>query len=365
MSDEYGIDSHKLMFHPQRVAQWLEAVTDSEKAKKVYPIYIEVSPTGACNHRCVFCAMDYIGYKPRTLNIEVMKRVVPEMGQLGVKSIMFAGEGEPLLYRDINKLAKLTVDSDIDIAFSTNGVLLKRQIVEDMIPITTWIKVSIDAGTPKTYVSIHNTQESDFTTVIDNLKYAIKYKQKWNLSCAIGAQLLLLPENSHEIETLAKICRDDIGLDYLVIKPYSQHMSSKTRRYEELNYQPFVERAKEATLLSSGNFKVIYRSETTKNHMNRHNNFKSCDAVPFFWAYVVANHDVYACSAFLQDERFRLGNLAHNSFQEIWEGEKREKLLEMMHNSFDLRECRLNCRMGYINEYLWNLKYPHPHVNFI
>ena len=30
MSDKYAIDSHKLAFHPQRVAQWIEAGDDLE-----------------------------------------------------------------------------------------------------------------------------------------------------------------------------------------------------------------------------------------------------------------------------------------------------------------------------------------------
>jgi cyclic pyranopterin phosphate synthase len=364
-SDEYRIDYHKLMFHPQRVADWIKIDSDWKKAKRVYPIYIEVSPTGACNHRCIFCAMDYIGYKRRSLDVEVMRRVFAEMGEKGVKSIMFAGEGEPFLHRNIIELAKFAVDSGIDIAFTTNGIPITEKIIESVLPITAWIKVSIDAGTPETYSFIHSTKASDFKRLLGNLKKAVEYRNNNNVLCTIGAQMLLLPENVGEIGLLAKKCRDEIGLDYLVIKPYSQHLYSKTHRYEKLDYSRIREQAKASLALSNGNFKRIYRENTIKQHIGKSKNYKMCNAVPFFWAHVMSNHHLFSCSAFLQDNRFYLGDLSENSFQEIWEGSLRMNNFLMMQDGFDIASCRINCRMNAINSYLWELKEPSPHVSFI
>lgn len=55
MGDKIRMDSHKLIYHPEQVAKWL-------RGENIYPIEVEISPSGACNHRCVFCAVDYVGY---------------------------------------------------------------------------------------------------------------------------------------------------------------------------------------------------------------------------------------------------------------------------------------------------------------
>ncbi|MBW1742853.1 MAG: radical SAM protein, partial [Deltaproteobacteria bacterium] len=66
------IDGHKLMFHVNRLNKWL-------KGEKFFPIYVEVGPSGACNHRCIFCALEYLGYEARYINTEIFKERLEEM----------------------------------------------------------------------------------------------------------------------------------------------------------------------------------------------------------------------------------------------------------------------------------------------
>ena len=93
--------------------------------------------------------------------------------------------------------------------------------------------------------------------------------------------------------------------------------------------------------------------------------YQSCYATPFFWGYIMADGSVYGCSAFLGNEKFCYGNINEAKFREIWEGEKRKTNYEFVRNELNIDECRENCRMDEINRYLWKLKHPPEHINFI
>jgi radical SAM protein with 4Fe4S-binding SPASM domain len=362
-SDRYRIDGHKLIFHPERVAQWRQALGDWEKAKSIYPIYMEISPIGICNHRCVFCAVDFVGYQNKSLDPAIFRGRLGEMAKLGVKSLMFAGEGEPALWKPLPETLDYCTKMGIDTALTTNMSLFTEKNMDSFVRNCSWIKVSMNAGTRETYSEIHRTKAADFDRVVKNFKMCDSLRQQKGYDCTMGAQMLLLPENAEEAYTLASIIKD-AGGDYLVIKPYSQHLRSMTRKYEGLDYSRLIELGSKLQELNDDNFSVIFRAQTMLKLQEERREYETCYSTPFFWAYVMSDGCVYACSAFLEDDRFNLGNIHHNTFKEIWEGEKRRACLEAV-QKLDIGECRRNCRMDDINRYLWQLSHPDRHVNFI
>ena len=54
-----------------------------------------------------------------------------QMGANGVKSVMYAGEGEPLLHKDISAIVNHAKASGIDNAFTTNGVHLTQRFLDE------------------------------------------------------------------------------------------------------------------------------------------------------------------------------------------------------------------------------------------
>lgn len=361
--DNFKMDSHKLDYHSERVAKWLDT-ENWAKAKKVYPIYLEISPSGVCNHHCLFCSLDFMGYQKKFLDADILEKRISEMAELGVKSIMFAGEGEPLLHKRMSEIAVHAKNAGIDTAFTTNATPLTEEFCKKTLGSIAWIKVSINAGKAKTYSEIHRAPKKHFFLVLDSIRKAVKIRDKNKYPCAIGVQMLLLPENMKEAAILAKRIRD-AGCDYFVVKPHSQHPKSRTTQYGKLIYShdDIETLEKDLEKFNSRNFQVVIRKHTAIK-LKEVKPYSKCCSVPFFWAYITANGDVYSCSIFLNDKNFLLGNIYKKSFQEIWEGEEREENWKLM-QEFDVSSCRKNCRMDECNRFLNQLKNPPPHVNFI
>ena len=231
---------------------------------------------------------------------------------------------------------------------------------------SSWIKVSFNGGTPEVYSAIHNTSANDFHIVSKNIEYAIKQRNAQNLDCKIGLQCLLLPDNSDTIHDLCKHAKN-IGADYLVIKPYSQHKFSETTTYSTIDYADYLYLEDELASYNDENFDVVFRVNTIKNWINQNDSrYCKCLATPSTWAYIMADGSVYTCSAFLLDDRFRLGSITDQTFDEIWSSDRRMHHSQYILDQHDISECRVNCRMDQVNRYLDNIVNQNvPHINFV
>lgn len=346
------VDSNRLSLHPKRVSEWIEK-------GDVFPIYVEIGPTNRCNHRCMFCALDYLEKGGFDIDREVMLKAIKEMAENGVKSIMFAGEGESVLHKDIVDFVRTAKENGIDVAITTNGALLDKEKAEKIIPYLSWIRISLDAGTKESYSRIHGTREEDFERTLENIRNIVRIKKEKNLGITIGVQFLLISENINEIVDFAKLMKE-IGVDNIQIKPYSHHPSSKNDL--SIDYSKTGEIEEELKKLEDENFQVAFRKNTMERLMEG-KDYEECHGLPFF-ALIDSKGNVIPCNLFYNNPEFTYGNLNEKSFSEIWKGEKRKEILKKIKES-KLVMCREACRLDSANRYLKQLKNPHPHVNFI
>lgn len=353
MASNIRIDSHKLIYHPEAVARWL-------KGENIYPIEIEISPSGACNHRCIFCGVDHAGYQANFLNKDILMRDICHMSKKGLKSVICAGEGEPLLNKDMPDIANGIKAYGVDVAMSTNGALFTEEKIRDCLGAFTWVRFSVASMEKNSYDLIQRGRSDDLERVKANIQEAVRVKRDKGYETTLGVQCLLLPENAAQLPAMAKELRE-IGVDYLTIKPYLQHLHSGNAL--DVNYEQMQDLEEEMKQYETADFAVYYRANAIKN---RHSVkcYKECWALPFM-AHIDAKGNVWTCVFNMGAEEFKYGNIYENTFEEIWEGKQRQQVIQMIRNLNLNETCPSTCRLDQMNRYLEELKHPGGHVNFI
>lgn len=347
------MDSHKLIYHPETVSRWM-------KGENIYPIEMEISPSGACNHRCVFCAVDYIGYQPDFLQKDIILRDISQMSEKGLKSVICSGEGEPLLNRDMPDIANGIKACGVDVAMSSNGVLFTKEKVGDCLAAFTWIRFSVASMDEASYDKIQRGKSGDLDKVKENLEEAVRIKRDKNLKTTLGVQCLLLPDNMKQLPDMAKQLRE-IGVDYLTVKPYSQHLHSENSF--QIDYQAMLSMEQEINQYATEEFAVYFRAGAMQK-VHHKKCYPQCYGLPFM-THIDAKGNVWPCIAHIGTEEFCYGNIYEQTFENIWEGTKRQEIVQRLHSLDINKVCREACRLDEINQYLHELKHPGEHVNFI
>lgn len=353
---DYRMDGQKLIMHVERLQRWLQG-------KLVAPIYAEVGLSGSCNHRCVFCSFDYLKYKPVLLEENVACRFIDEAAKAGVRALLYSGEGEPFLHPRAARIIAFTKQKGIDVAVSTNGVFLKQRTLDEVLPFLTWMRVSLNAGTAKTYAKVHGARKEDFSNVLRNLARAVKTKAQTQSQTVLGVQCVLLPQNFKEIVTEAKALRD-VGIDYFTVKPFSMHPSSLNgQSHWSLGDKVLFRLRQKLQALETDTFQIIFRTRAIEK-MREARPYLKCLGLPFA-VHVTAAGDVFTCNYFIGKAQYSLGNIKRASLNAILKSTKRQKIIHYAASAMDINACRKSCRLDEINRFLWELKHPGAHSNFI
>ncbi len=352
MSNLY-IDGSKLLYHLDRVNDWQKGVT-------IFPVHVEISPSSACNQRCILCCVDYKNHKPSFLSRDVLLGLVDEFALHGVKSFLLAGEGEPLLNKNVPEFIVKSNKKGIDSAINSNAVFFKKDIAKEILPYLSWARLTIQSSDPETYALIHGTKESDFHTAIENIKNAVQIKKEMKLDVTIGIQQILINENYSNVFEVAKLAKE-IGVDYFTVKRFCKHPENSYDVPEDL-YKKSIDQFKQCEELSDENFKTLIRWNQFENQCVR--NYKKCIGLPFI-TQILANGGVYPCCMFFDDETKSFGNLNQNSFSGIWLGNRKREIMNDIKENIDVEKCMTYCRHHSTNILLWKYFEPPAHINFI
>ena len=282
------------------------------------------------------------------------------MAERGLKSVICSGEGEPLLNKDLPEIVTSIKVLGVDVAMSSNAVLLTEEVVERCLAAFTWIRFSVASTEPESYMRIHRGRPQDLELVLKNIGYAVQYKREHGLATTLGVQCLLIRDNLPQVVEQAKKLRE-LGVDYFTVKPYSQHLHSEN--HMSVDYSDLQALEQELRACETEDFKVYYRANAMQK-MHKLKPYKECLGLPFM-THIDAKGNVWPCIAHLGTEGMSYGNIYEQTFEEIWKGRQRQAVMQKINGADINKICRDACRLDEINKYLHELRHPGAHVNFI
>ncbi len=332
---------NKIFAHPDRLSEWI-------KTWSVKPISVEIDPTNKCNHNCPFCAGNRLFWNAE-LSLDNMKNIINQL-QSFVKGIVFTGWGEPFMNPNTINAIIHANKAWIDVWVITNGWLLHNYNLDDLVLNTKRIRISISWLNKDDFARKNGLWDNEYEQVWLNASNLVKAKHQTKSQSTIG--IWYLTEDKENYEDMRDFCRKakEIWADYVQFRPY---------HHVKTNIIEYIEKCKEE--FKDNTFDVLYSKEKYER--------KAYDyEIAFadeFRTVITADGSMYPDCFTRGIKDFCFGNLLQNSFDEIWNSEKRKEIIQ---NKLKQKNCPRQCFQDPLNQILWDIRKINSkgkHLNFI
>jgi len=268
-------------------------LVDYLNGEKIFPINIEISPSGICNAHCDWCF-----YKDspdnHLIDTKLMLKTIKELESFA-QAITWTGGGEPTLHPDFRKFIKTNLKQGL----FTNGLKVNYDP-----SIFEWIRVS----------------KTDKDWPVKNIKKLRKCK-------TLGMCINYLG-NDEAIKEGLKVARK-VKADYLQVRP-ALNVGNNLTFVKRPNLQDKL------LLLTDYKFEECSKERT----------YDRCEGfhfVPFIWQ----DGDVDVCAYHKGDKKFNLGNLYQNDLMSI---------LQNAPEYVKVKDCQICCKNHEINKLISNMR---------
>lgn len=339
-----------------------------KKRRQPNPVHLYIVVSDACNQNCNFCAYrmkDYVHAEvfgdnptrliPTTKAIEILG----DAARMGVKAIQFTGGGEPTMHKDLSKIMLVAHALGLQTALVTNGVLLNEEL-NDVLIDSSWLRVSLDAGTNETYRRLRQVKSKDtFEKVQENVRRIVARRNEASASeLYIGCSFIVTRDNWQEVIQAAELAAS-LGVDDLRIGP------AYTAKHNEY-FAEFGEKAdalcREVEAMSSDGFHVSNQFTQRREDLALGPpEYERCPHMQLT-TLIGANLNVYACCVNSYNEEGLIGSIKDKSLLQLWNSRQKWEYVDR----FDARKCprcQFNDKNREINALVGDL--PDLHTNFV
>lgn len=353
------LGAEKIIYNADRLLQIKEK-------GDTFPVHIQIGLTEYCCHKCIFCHTEFATAdttKNATMDREVLIQFLKEAAQCGTKAVTLVGSGEPLLHPQIVEILYDIKNIGLNIGIFTNGSRVNDVLRKAILDTCTFVRFSVNASNREEHEKVHQVKD-DFDNIVNNIRMLVEErKMRKQKLPTLGTQLVFYEDNYRTMVDAAKLWKK-VGVDYFEIKPViaGEGNSVNVKIFPAKDTQHVLQLMNQAKELEDETFQVYTKyGQYQASITDEKRCYGRCYAQSIqsnLWAdgnlFLCANHE---------SEEDVLGNIYHESFREIWLGERRKSILKNLRVS----QCPKGCIGHALNEFIWDYMYPDEeiHPNFV
>jgi MoaA/NifB/PqqE/SkfB family radical SAM enzyme len=338
------LDGSKILWHQDRLEAW-------KNGERFAPITIDMALSRACNYKCEYCFGQLQENPRKMITKEVIHNFLDDCAEMGVRGISLVSDGESTMNPNYVDAILYGRAKGISMAIASNGYLLKKDVLEQILPALTYLRFNITAGEPASYARIHGVPEAWFHQVKQNIKDAMEVKRRNKLDVTIGMQMVLTPKYGDQIIPLAKLGKE-LRPDYLVIKHCTDDEEGSLGVVYS-DYKKMYDTLKEAETYSDDDYLV--KVKWSKIQAEGQRDYQRCYGTPFHLQ-ISGSGLVAPCGGLFNEKykQYHIGNFAETRFKELVFSDKYwEIMAELASTKFDAKTmCACLCLQHKTNEVL-------------
>ncbi len=288
--------------------------TEEEKREAVVenrPLLLSLYLDTACNLDCIFCFLDSgKSHRKEQLSLERYKVLIRQGKELGVKSTLFFGAGEPLMDEKLFPLIECSNELGLYSVMFTNASLVTKDIADRMKELDLSVVASIKSRNPQTLEELTGVKGSA-KRIYMGFKNLMDAGLNETHPTRLAADILVCRQVYEEVPKLIRYCIDNN------IHPMVESLLWKGRAVE--NYDRLELTAQQKQKLSERLGREFPELAGERAYFDG----GACD-IDHYTIFVNYNGDVWQC--FSRD--VIADNAGYESLEGIWNGPQLRRLRE-------------------------------------
>lgn len=342
------LDGTKVGWYADRIHAW-------ERGERIAPVTIDAAWTRKCQAACDFCYASMQASEGGEITRDIAFRFLDDCAEIGVKGVSLISDGESTVVPFYADSIVYGAEKGIQIGIGTNGVVLKRRILEKILPSLTYLRFNFSGGTRERYADIMGLKPHHFDIVVQNVRDAMEIKRRLGLKLSINLQMVVMGRHADQILPVARLAKE-LGVDYCIFK----HTADDVQGHLGIDYKDYpkmYDDFHEAESLSEGDFRVAVKWARIENEGKRE--YSRCYGPPFIMQ--LSGNGLIAPCGFLFNERykkFHAGNICSERFRDIFASDRYWEIMDYLaSDEFDPRKrCGPNCLQDRTNDFLFRYK---------